>query len=164
MLMGPVSRMQPGSVPVMKWNSAEYEESTWDWVSEQVTEYESSGGKNAATLGDTEMPIIVMWTIGHKTGKLRKVPLMKVEHDGEYGIIASKGGRPENPGWYHNLVADPHIRIQDGPEPQEFTLRLLSGDERATWWERGVVAYPPYAEYQAKTDRVIPVFVATRSS
>jgi deazaflavin-dependent oxidoreductase (nitroreductase family) len=143
----------------MKWD-APYEASTWGWVATQVEEYEASGGTEANTLMDTGLPILVMWTIGHKSGTLRKVPLMTVEHEGEYAIIASKGGAPEHPGWYHNVVADPEIRIQDGAEPKDYRLELLSGAERQSWWDRGVAAYPPYQEYQDKTDREIPVFVA----
>lgn len=139
----------------------EYEPSTWDWVAEQVTEYESSNGERGNTLRDTGMPIIVVTTVGHKTGKVRKVPLMRVEHGGEYAIVASKGGAPSHPGWYHNLVADPNVLIQDGPAPFDAQVRLVTGDERATWWKRSVEAYPPYAEYQDKTDREIPVFIAS---
>lgn len=139
----------------------EYEPSTWDWVANQVVEYESSGGTRANTLRDTGIPIIIVTMMGHKSGNVRKVPLMRVEHDGEYGIIASKGGAPEHPGWFHNLVADPNVTIQDGPEPGSFRVRMLNGDERTEWFERGVTVYPPYREYQDKTDREIPVFVAS---
>lgn len=142
----------------------EYEPSTWDWVREQVEEYESSGGTRANTLRDSGIPIIVMTTKGHKSGKVRKVPLMRVEHDGEYAIIASKGGAPSHPGWYHNLTADPHIMMQDGPAPWDTTVRLVTGDERAAWWERAVAVFPPYAEYQEKTDREIPVFITGRQT
>lgn len=141
----------------------EYEASTWDWVNQQVEEYEASGGARANTLRDTGLPIIVMTTRGTKSGKLRKSPLMKVEHGGEYALVASKGGAPNHPGWYHNIKADPaSVVIQDGPEPWLADVREIAGDERATWWERAVAAYPPYAEYQEKTDRQIPVFVARR--
>jgi F420H(2)-dependent quinone reductase len=140
----------------------DYEPSPWDWVSQQVTEYESSGGKQANTLLDTGMPIIVVTTRGHRSGKVRKSPVMRVEHEGEYALVASKGGAPENPGWFHNLVAHPdEVTIQDGPAPFHVAIREVSGDEKARWWERAVAAYPPYAEYQEKTDRPIPVFVAT---
>jgi deazaflavin-dependent oxidoreductase (nitroreductase family) len=139
----------------------EYGPSTWDWVREQADAYEASGGTEANTLRDTGLPVIVMTTIGHKSGLVRKVPLMRVEHDGEYAIIGSKGGAPENPAWVANLEADPEVLIQDGPEPFEATVRLVEGDERAAWWERAVAAFPPYAEYQAKTDRHIPVFIAS---
>ena len=142
----------------------DYQPSTWDWVSDQVEEYEASGGTRANTLMDTGMPIIVMTTVGAKSGKVRKVPLMRVEHEGEYCIVASKGGAPEHPAWYHNLVADPHVMVQDGPAPFDAEVRIVTGDERAAWWDRSVAAYPPYAEYQEKTDREIPVFVATATT
>lgn len=145
----------------------EYEPSTWDWVAEQVQEYEASGGTRANTLRDTGLPIIVMTTVGHKSGKVRKVPLMRVEHGGEYAIVASKGGAPDHPGWYHNLTADPHVMIQDGPEPFDAEVRLVTGDERAEWWERAVDAFSPYAEYEQKAataERVIPVFIASPTS
>ena len=100
-----------------------------------------------------------MTTIGHKTGLVRKVPLMKVEHEGIYAIVASKGGAVNHPGWYHNLLADPTVLIQDGPEPFETTVRLANGGERAEWWDRSVAAFSPYAEYQEKTDREIPLFL-----
>ena len=140
----------------------EYEPSPYGWVREQVAEYEASGGRRANTLRDTGLPIVVVTTRGNKTGKLRKTPLMRVEHDGEYALVASKGGAPAHPVWYYNLKdnAGP-IEIQDGPKPSEFDVRELRGDERATWWDRAVAAFPPYAEYQAKTDRHIPVFLAS---
>lgn len=128
---------------------------------DQVEEYEASGGTRANTFRDTGLPIIIVTMVGHKSGKIRKVPVMRVEHDGEYAIVASKGGAPEHPGWYHNLVADPRVDIQDGPDPAAYEVRIVTGDERATWWQRAVAAYPPYAEYQDKTDREIPVFVAS---
>ena len=103
----------------------EYGPSTWDWVAEQAEEYEASNGQKASTLRDTGLPIIVMTTIGHRTGLVRKVPLMKVEHEGQYAIVASKGGAKEHPGWYHNLMADPKVLVQDGPAPFETTVRLL---------------------------------------
>jgi deazaflavin-dependent oxidoreductase (nitroreductase family) len=140
----------------------EYEPSTWEWVRDQVEAYERSGGTEANTLRDTGIPIIVMTCRGHQSGKVRKVPLMRVEHDGDYAIIASKGGAPAHPGWYHNLVADPTVTVQDGPEPFAATVRLVTGDERAEWWRRAVDVFPPYAEYQEKTDREIPVFVTER--
>jgi len=143
----------------------DYEPSTWGWVAEQVTAYEASGGTEANTLRDTGIPIIVMTTIGHKSGKVRKVPLMRVEHEGEYALVASKGGAPAHPGWYHNLVANSTVQMQDGPEPYETTVRLVTGDERAAWWDRSVAVYPPYAEYKDKAgDREIPVFVTAPKS
>jgi deazaflavin-dependent oxidoreductase (nitroreductase family) len=141
----------------------EYVPSPAGWVRDQVETYERTGGREANTLGDTGLPIVVVTTRGAKTGKVRKTPLMRVEHDGEYALVASMGGAPKHPVWYHNLVAHPDdVRVQDGPEPFAVTVREVTGDERATWWERAVAAYPPYAEYQTKTDRTIPVFVATR--
>ena len=143
---------------------SEYVPSTWQWVADQVEEYEASGGTRANTLRDTGIPIIVMTTVGHKTGAVRKVPLMRVEHDGEYAIIASKGGAPSHPGWYHNLVADSNVQIQDGPAPDDYTVRLVTGDERAAWYARGEAVFPPYTECAEKAgaaDREIPVFVAT---
>ena len=141
----------------------EYEPSPQKWVRDQVDAYESSGGQRANTLRDTGLPVVVVTTRGNKSGRLRKTPLMRVEHDGEYALVASKGGAPEHPVWYYNLKADPDaVTIQDGPEPFDAHVREVSGDERAQWWERAVAAYPPYAEYQTKTDRQIPVFVASR--
>lgn len=141
----------------------EYEPSTWDWVREQVETYERTGGREANTLRDTGMPIIIVTTRGRRSGKLRKTPLMRVEHDGEYALVASKGGSDEHPEWYHNLVADPTaVMVQDGPEPWDAIVREVQGEERDAWWERAVAAYPPYAEYQESTDRLIPVFVASR--
>ena len=137
----------------------EYGPSTWEWVADQAAEYEASNGQQANTLRDTGLPIIVMTTVGHKTGLVRKVPLMKVEHEGIYAIVASKGGAVNHPGWYHNLLADPTVLIQDGPEPFETTVRLATGGERAEWWDRSVAAFSPYAEYQEKTDREIPLFL-----
>jgi deazaflavin-dependent oxidoreductase (nitroreductase family) len=141
----------------------EYEPSPWDWVREQIEAYEESGGREANTLGDTGMPVIIVTTRGAKTGKVRKTALMRVEHDGEYALIASMGGAPKNPVWYFNLKADPDaVAIQDGPEPFDANVRELSGDERAAWWDRAVAAYPDYAQYQKNTTRLIPVFLATR--
>ena len=140
----------------------EYEPSTRAWVRDQVREYEASGGRRADTLRDTGLPIIVVTTRGNKSGKLRKTPLMRVEHDGEYALVASQGGSPEHPVWYFNLKADPEaVTVQDGPDPVDMRVRELSGEERDVWWERAVAAYPPYAEYQERTDRLIPVFLAS---
>ena len=141
----------------------EYEPSPSDWVREQVETYARTNGEEGNTLLDTGLPVIIVTTRGHKSGKLRKTPLMRVEHDGEYALIASKGGAPEHPEWYHNLVADPTaVMIQDGPEPWDAIVRQVEGEERAEWYERAVAAFPPYAEYQEKTDREIPVFIASR--
>jgi deazaflavin-dependent oxidoreductase (nitroreductase family) len=143
----------------------EYEPSSFAWVREQVEEYEKSGGARANTLRDTGQPVIIVTTRGHKSGKIRKFALMRVEHDGQYALVASLGGAPKNPLWYSNLTADPSaVMIQDGPEPFDVEVREVSGDEKAKWWDRAVAAFPPYAEYQAKTDRQIPVFVATKRS
>jgi F420H(2)-dependent quinone reductase len=141
----------------------EYEPSPWAWVREQVAEYEASGGERANTLWDTGLPIVIVTMRGHKSGKIRKVPLMRVEHDGEYALVASIGGAPKNPSWYGNLVAEPAVTIQDGAEPHDFVAREVHEEERAVWWERAVEAYPSYADYQRKTDRTIPVFLATRA-
>jgi deazaflavin-dependent oxidoreductase (nitroreductase family) len=141
----------------------DYEPSPSKWVREQVETYERSGGREANTLLDTGMPVIIVTTRGAKSGKIRKFALMRVEHDGQYALVASKGGAPEHPLWYHNLTANPReVSIQDGPEPFDVEVREVDGDERAAWWERAVAAYPPYGEYQTKTDRLIPVLVATR--
>jgi len=141
----------------------DYEASPWDWVRDQVEAYEASGGREANTLRDTGLPIVVVTTVGNKSGKIRKTALMRVEHDGEYALIGSMGGAPTHPVWVHNVRADPKVMIQDGPEPHDYAVREVEGDERSTWWRRAVAAYPPYAEYQERTDRLIPVFVATRS-
>jgi len=141
----------------------EYVPSPWQWVRDQVETYERTGGREANTLLDTGLPIVIVTTRGNKSGILRKTPLMRVEHDGEYALVASMGGAPKHPVWYYNLVADPGaVRIQDGLEPFDADVREVSGDERAVWWERAVAAYPPYAEYQTRTERLIPVFVARR--
>jgi F420H(2)-dependent quinone reductase len=143
----------------------EYEPSPSQWVRDQVAAYEASGGQRANTLADTGLPVVIVTTRGNKSGKIRKTPLMRVEHDGQYALVASKGGAPSHPVWYYNLVADPDaVVIQDGPEPFPVAVRQLDGDDRAQWWERAVAAYPPYAEYQERTDRTIPVFLATRKS
>ena len=142
--------------------AGEYAPSPQEWVRDQVEAYERSGGAEANTLLDTAMPIVIVTTRGVRSGKLRKFGLMRVEHDGDYALVASKGGAPEHPEWYWNLKADPTaLMIQDGPEPFDAVARELSGNEREVWWERAVAAYPPYAEYQTKTDRQIPVFLAT---
>jgi deazaflavin-dependent oxidoreductase (nitroreductase family) len=143
--------------------TTDYEPSPWEWVSDQVEAYERSGGREANTLRDTGLPVIVVTTRGAKTGRIRKTPLMRVEHDGEYALVASMGGAPKNPVWYYNLKAHPDdVVIQDGPEPFAVDVREITGDEKALWWERAAAAYPPYLEYQERTERQIPVFVATR--
>jgi deazaflavin-dependent oxidoreductase (nitroreductase family) len=141
----------------------DYEPSPSDWVRDQVAEFEASGGTKGNTLMDTGMPIIVVTSRGAKSDKVRKNPVMRVEHAGVYALVASKGGAPEQPEWFHNLVSHPNeVTIQDGPEPFAVRVRQVEGDEKAQWWERAVAAYPPYAEYQEKTTRPIPVFVAER--
>jgi deazaflavin-dependent oxidoreductase (nitroreductase family) len=137
----------------------EYGPSPEAWVRNQVEEYESSGGTKGTTLMDTGMPVVIVTNRGAKSGKVRKTPLMRVEHEGSYAAVASKGGAPEHPLWYYNLRANPDVMVQDGTETHQMTAREITGDERAAWWERSVAAYPPYAEYQEKTDREIPVFV-----
>lgn len=140
----------------------DYEPSPSRWVRDQVAEYEASKGERANTLLDTGMPIIIVTTRGNKSGKVRKLALMRVEYGGDYALVASMGGAPKHPVWYYNLLADPAaVTIQDGPEPFSVTVRQVEGEERDVWWERAVAAYPPYADYQQRTDRVIPVFVAT---
>jgi len=141
----------------------EYEPSPYQWVRDQVSEYEASAGTRANTLRDTGLPIIILTMRGRRSGKIRKDAVMRVEHGGEYAIVASRGGSPENPHWYHNLTAAPdEVMIQDGPEPFDVTVRELHGEERALWWDRAVAAYPDYAEYQTRTRRLIPVLLATR--
>ncbi len=136
-----------------------YEPSPSEWVREQVALYESSGGTEGVTLLDTGMPCILLTTVGAKSGKLRKSPLMKVEHEGVYAIVASKGGAPTNPEWYANVLAHPLVELRDATEVSDRVAREISGEERALWWDRAVAAYPPYAEYQENTDRLIPVLL-----
>ena len=143
--------------------SGEYAPSAAGWVRDQVQAYEASDGQKANTLRDTGLPVVVVTMRGNKSGKVRKIALMRVEHEGQYALVASYGGAPRHPVWYYNLVAHPgEVTIQDGPEPFPVRVRQVSGEERAAWWKRAVAAYPPYAEYQERTDREIPVFVATR--
>lgn len=137
----------------------EYAPSTSDWAREQAELYERSGGIKGTTLNG--LPVVVVTSVGAKTGKLRKTPLMRVEHEGEYAVVASRGGAPQHPVWYYNLVASPHVELQDGPVKRDYLAREVTGEEKAQWWERAVAAYPPYADYQAKTTREIPVFVLT---
>jgi deazaflavin-dependent oxidoreductase (nitroreductase family) len=141
----------------------EYEPSAFGWVRDQVEEYERSGGALADTLRDTGMAIIVVTMRGNKTGKVRKIALMRVEHDGEYALVGSMGGAPKDTVWVHNLRAAPDdVMIQDGPEPFAVEVREVDGEERAAWWDRAVAAFPNYAEYQQRTERRIPVFVTRR--
>lgn len=137
----------------------EYEPSQWDWVREQVERYEATGGREANTLRDTGDPIVVVTSRGAKSGKVRKNPVMRVERDGKYVAVASKGGAPEHPSWFYNLRDNPDVELQDGPERRPFRARLLEGDERREWWDHAVATWPTYASYQEKTDREIPVFL-----
>jgi F420H(2)-dependent quinone reductase len=138
----------------------EYQPSPAGWVRHQVESYEGSGGTEGTTLRG--MPVVIVTSRGAKSGKLRKTPLMRVEHDGHYALVASKGGSPTHPVWYFNLVADPHVELQDGPVKSDMVARQVTEEERALWWDRAVAAYPDYAEYQTKTERQIPVFVLER--
>ena len=139
----------------------EYEPSTSDWARKQAETFETSNGAEANTLRG--MPIILLTSVGAKTGKLRKTALMRVEHEGDYAVVASLGGAPKHPVWYYNLKAQPHVELQDLGERHDYIAREVSGAERDAWWERAVAAYPPYADYQEKTDRLIPVFVLERT-
>ncbi|MFE2280737.1 nitroreductase family deazaflavin-dependent oxidoreductase [Streptomyces sp. NPDC059454] len=138
----------------------EYDPSPTQWVRNQVELYESSGGTEGTTLQGR--PVIVLTSRGARSGKLRKTPLMRVEHEGRYAAVASLGGAPRHPVWYHNVKADPHVELQDGPAKFDMTAREVTGEEKAEWWKRAVAAFPPYADYQEKTDREIPVFVLER--
>jgi len=128
-------------------------------VRDQVELYEGSGGTQGTTLRDTGLPVVIVTNLGASSGKVRKTPVMRVEHGGKYAMVASKGGAPAHPLWYYNVRANPRVELQDGPRKQEMTAREVSGEERAEWWKRAVAAYPPYAEYQTRTAREIPVFV-----
>ncbi|MGB0438121.1 MAG: nitroreductase family deazaflavin-dependent oxidoreductase [Mycobacterium sp.] len=137
--------------------TGDYEPSTLDWARENAEEYMESGGTRG-----TEMkgrPVVLLTTIGAKTGKIRKTPLMRVEHDGEYAVVASLGGAPKHPVWYYNIKAHPRVELQDGTDTADYDAREVFGDEKAAWWERAVATWADYADYQAKTDRQIPVFV-----
>ena len=143
----------------------EYEPSPEQWVRDQVAEFEASNGARANILLDNpDWPIVVITSRGHKSGKLRKNPVMRVEKDGVYAAVASKGGAPEHPSWYLNFVKHPVVDLQDGPVKKTYSVRIAEGEERAEWWERAVAAYAPYAEYQEKTDREIPVFLLDPTS
>ena len=137
--------------------TGDYELSPEGWVRDMTEKILASGTTDGQVIADR--PVVLVTTRGVKSGKLRKVPLMRVEHDGRYAIVASLGGAPKNPQWYYNVKADPHIDLQDGTVTKDYTAREVFGDEKAEWWERSVAAYPPYADYQKKTDRQIPVFV-----
>jgi deazaflavin-dependent oxidoreductase (nitroreductase family) len=137
----------------------EYEPSVSDRARKQAEQFEQSGGMKANTLRG--MPIILLTTIGARSGKLRKTPLMRVEHEGEYAVVASLGGAPQHPVWYYNIKANPHVELQDAGIRRDYMAREVTGEEKAIWWERAVEAYPPYTDYQEKTEREIPVFVLT---
>lgn len=139
--------------------TGEYEPSTSDWARKQAELFERSGGTKGNTMRG--MPIILLTSVGAQSGKLRKSPLMRVEHDGEYAVVASLGGAPKHPVWYYNLRAHPHVELQDGPVRKDYLAREVAGEEKAGWWERAVAAYLDYAAYQQKTTREIPVFVLT---
>jgi len=134
-----------------------YEPSPWEPIADQVALYESSGGTEGLELEGK--PCIILWTTGNKSGKVRKTPLMRVEHEGSYAVVASMGGAPNNPVWYHNLVADPQVSLQDGPQLHDLVAHEATGDEKAAWWARAVEVWPDYDKYQASTERVIPLFV-----
>jgi deazaflavin-dependent oxidoreductase (nitroreductase family) len=140
--------------------TGEYKPSSSQWVRDQVELYESSGGTQGTTLMDTGLPVIVVTSLGAQSGNLRKTPLMRVEHEGSYALVASQGGAPTHPVWYRNLVNHPEVDIQDGPTKRSYRVREVSGEEKTTWWERAVAAFPNYADYQRGTEREIPVFVA----
>jgi F420H(2)-dependent quinone reductase len=142
----------------------EYVPSPAAWVRDQVEEYEGSGGTKGTTLRDTGLPVVIITNRGAKTGAIRKTPLMRVEHEGSYAAVASRGGAPEHPLWYYNLRKNPQVVVQDGADTWEMTARETTGEERAVWWERAVAAYPPYAQYQQRTSREIPVFVLEKTS
>jgi deazaflavin-dependent oxidoreductase (nitroreductase family) len=137
--------------------TGEYAPSKSAWARKQAEAFEASGGQESNTLNGR--PIIVLTTVGAKTGKLRKTALMRVEHEGMYAVVASKGGAAKHPVWYHNLVANPHVELQDGAAKLDYVAREVFGDEKAVWWERAVATWPSYAGYQKKTERQIPVFV-----
>ena len=140
--------------------SGDYEPSKQQWVRDQVATYERTDGAEGNQIQGR--PIVVITSRGAKSGKLRKNPVMRVEHDGVYAAVASKGGAPEHPDWFHNFVANPEVDLQDGADRASYLARVAEGDERARWWERAVAAFPPYADYQTKTDREIPVFLLER--
>jgi deazaflavin-dependent oxidoreductase (nitroreductase family) len=137
--------------------TGDYAPSTAAWARKQAETYEQSDGAKAADLRGR--PIIVLTSVGAKTGKLRKTALMRVEHDGIYAVVASLGGAPKNPVWYYNVKKNPHVELQDGATKRDYTAREVTGDEKAVWWKRAVEAYPDYANYQLKTKRQIPLFV-----
>jgi F420H(2)-dependent quinone reductase len=137
----------------------DYEPSPAAWVRDQVELYEGSDGMQGTTLRQTGMPVVIVTNRGARSGKVHKTPVMRVEHGGRYAVVASKGGAAKNPLWVYNVRANPLVELQDGPHKQDMAAREVSGAERAEWWQRAVAAYPPYAEYQQRTTREIPVFV-----
>ena len=137
----------------------DYEPSPIGWVREQVELYESSGGTKGTTLRDTGYPVVLLTLRGARSGKVRKTPLMRVEHDGVYAAVASQGGAPTHPVWYRNISAHPRIELQDGPVKKTMLAREVTGQEKEIWWERAVAAFPPYADYQRRTDRQIPLLL-----
>ena len=143
-------------------NNDDYAPSPTGWVRTQVEKVEAAGTTDVVDI--MGMPVVLLTMRGAKSGKLRKVPLMRVEHNGVYAAVASYGGSPQHPVWYHNVVAHPEVELQDGPEPHTYRARIAEGEERAIWWKRAVEVYAPYAGYQEKTDREIPVFLLERVS
>ncbi|MFM8600052.1 MAG: nitroreductase family deazaflavin-dependent oxidoreductase [Mycobacterium sp.] len=139
--------------------TGEYEPSTSDWARENAELYMASGGREGTELKGK--PVVLLTTVGAKTGKIRKTPLMRVEHNGEYAVVASLGGAPKHPVWYHNIKAHPHVELQDGTRTADYEAREVTGEEKAIWWQRALEVWPDYADYQRKTDRDIPVFVLT---
>jgi F420H(2)-dependent quinone reductase len=139
--------------------TGEYEPSAASWARDQVELYERSGGTQGTELQGK--PVIILTSVGAKSGKIRKTPLMRVEHDGEYAVVASRGGAPTHPVWYYNLTVNPHVELQDGAVKKDYQAREVTGPERETWWKRAVAAWPDYANYQTKTTRTIPLFVLT---
>ena len=139
--------------------TGDYEPSTSDWARENAELYMASGGTDGTELKGK--PVVLLTTVGARPGKLRKTPLMRVEHEGEYAVAASLGGAPKNPVWYHNIKAHPHVELQDGTVTADYEAREVFGAEKAAWWQRALEVWPDYADYQQKTDRDIPVFVLT---
>jgi F420H(2)-dependent quinone reductase len=157
--MRPAALVLTSGMPV----EDDYEPSPAAWVRDQVEEYENSGGTRGTTLRDTGLPVVIITNRGVRSGKVRKTPVMRVEDDGRYAAVASQGGAPDHPAWYHNLRACPRVQLQDGPARWDMIAREVTGSERDEWWDRAVAAYPPYADYQRKTSRQIPVFVLERA-
>jgi deazaflavin-dependent oxidoreductase (nitroreductase family) len=140
----------------------EYEPSPVGWVRDQVERYEASDGAEATTLRDTGLPVVIVTNRGARSGKLRKTPLMRVEHEGAYAAIGSQGGAPKDPTWVANVLAHPEVELRDRDQVWDMRARLVTGFERAAWWARAVAAFPPYADYEKRTTREIPVFVLER--